>query len=428
MNQSIRLRYANIIVGLFTLGVLFLMVVLIALAFRRGEYQTYEFFVTEREAGDLFQGAEVWMLGERAGSVTSLTYVGQSNRVRIEIAIKLSLVDQMKNVEVHLERKFGVGTPLLRIRRRNATSTDETSSITPIGFGPPTLMRPIVFRPDPLFPEPMQQSAAPAPSDAARKPSSRPSQDQNADADRDADRDDVITLDVGNGDMTFVGENDRLSDISTQVKRVADSVNAIRDRALPTLDNISESSRDVSSASKSFRDASEQLRPETSQTLRKIRSAADDFQNDIETVTGTINEVVENEIRTAVDQVRQSAIATSKASQQAETAAQQAALAAASVNETSVQTGQQIETTLSDLRETSSEIRRLVRETLEVVRIVRDEAEDLPGTTERVSDAVGDTQDLVEQIQDHWLLRKGRRKDSSPAGISPSSLRIGGGG
>lgn len=428
MNQSIRLRYANIIVGLFTLGVLFLMVVLIALAFRRGEYQTYEFFVTEREAGDLFQGAEVWMLGERAGSVTSLTYVGQSNRVRIEIAIKLSLVDQMKNVEVHLERKFGVGTPLLRIRRRNATSTDETSSITPIGFGPPTLMRPIVFRPDPLFPEPMQQSAAPAPSDPARKPSSRPSQDENADADRDADRDDVITLDVGNGDMTFVGENDRLSDISTQVKRVADSVNAIRGRALPTLDNISESSRDVSSASKSFRDASEQLRPETSQTLRKIRSAADDFQNDIETVTGTINEVVENEIRTAVDQVRQSAIATSKASQQAETAAQQAALAAASVNETSVQTGQQIETTLSDLRETSSEIRRLVRETLEVVRIVRDEAEDLPGTTERVNDAVGDTQDLVEQIQDHWLLRKGRRKDSSPAGISPSSLRIGGGG
>lgn len=426
MNQSIRLRYANIIVGLFTLGVLFLMVVLIALAFRRGEYQTYEFFVTEREAGDLFQGAEVWMLGERAGSVTSLTYVGQSNRVRIEIAIKLSLVDQMKNVEVHLERKFGVGTPLLRIRRRNATSTDETSSITPIGFGPPTLMRPIVFRPDPMFPEPMQQSAAP--SDAARKPSSRPSQDQNADADRDADRDDVITLDVGNGDMTFVGENDRLSDISTQVKRVADSVNAIRGRALPTLDNICESSRDVSSASKSFRDASEQLRPETSQTLRKIRSAADDFQNDIETVTGTINEVVENEIRTAVDQVRQSAIATSKASQQAETAAQQAALAAASVNETSVQTGQQIETTLSDLRETSSEIRRLVRETLEVVRIVRDEAEDLPGTTERVNDAVGDTQDLVEQIQDHWLLRKGRRKDSSPAGISPSSLRIGGGG
>lgn len=447
MNQPFRLRYANIIVGLFTFGVLCSLVVMIAFTFRRGEYQSYELVVTEKEAGDLFQGAEVWMLGERAGSVTSLSYVGQTNQVRIEMAIKLSLVDQMKNVEIHLERKFGLGTPLLRIRRRKMPSQEgnlDDEPVRPIGIFSPSLMRPIAFHPAMLgnanddegvdsedngrrvggknetdrSDTPRLQLAPP------RSPATNPSSKENEAV---VQNDAVITLRSDDGSTSFVGENDRFDEISAQVKRVADSIAAIRDRTLPTLDKVGTSSTDLSSASTAVKDATDDLTPRAADTIQTIRDATQQFEKDVDAVTKSITSIVDKEIRNAVNEVKKSALATSQASKRAELAAEKAGLAADAVNQTSLTTGREIETTLSDLRKTSAEIRRLTRETLGVVRIVRDEAEDLPGTTDRVNDAVGETQDLVEQIQDHWLLRRSRRDDPPMRSISPSSLRVGGG-
>ena len=444
MNRSVRLRYANWIVGMFTLTILAGLIVLTAIVYRRGQYfeppAMYYLDISQSEVGDLYAGAEVWMLGQRIGSVSDLRYIGQTSRVRVELSIRASMADQMTDdVEIHLERKFGVGTPLLRIRRPSSPAggrpgnpptslSGETLSPVEATLHPP-------FAAGRIATVSMTTTQTPAASSSGGL--SDPSLDKSP---LDPVLDATVVQNPPRRLRRFVGENDRLNKISDQVAKVAESVEAIRQKTVPTLDQIGRSADQVAQTNRGVEATVEDLRPRAAATLQSIDSASKSIQGDshqiainvndaigsVNDAVGTVNAVVDREVRQAVDAVRQSADATRQASVRAEAAAIRAGEAAEAVRQTSENTDREVTQTLADLRQTSAEVRRLTRETLGVVRIVRDEADDLPGTADRVNDAIGQTQDLVEQIQDSWLLRKRRRPTDSPRGVSPTSLRLSG--
>jgi ABC-type transporter Mla subunit MlaD len=122
MNDPYRLRYTNQIVGMFLLLFLVFLIVLSLLVFRVsdrfGKKDRFWFQVTEAEIRDLHRGAEVMLLGERAGEVRSISYEPDQKSIRVELQIDRAMSDRVfEDSVVRLERKFGVGAPVLVIRR-----------------------------------------------------------------------------------------------------------------------------------------------------------------------------------------------------------------------------------------------------------------------------------------------------------------------
>ncbi len=91
MNEPYRLRYTNQIVGAFLVIVLLFVIVLLAVLLRAGNFladqQNYWIEASQNDIGDLRKGAEVVILGERAGTVTDIQYVAQGDRVRVDLGI-----------------------------------------------------------------------------------------------------------------------------------------------------------------------------------------------------------------------------------------------------------------------------------------------------------------------------------------------------
>lgn len=122
MNEPYRLRYTNQIVGGFLLAFLLFLIVLSLLVFRVsdrfGRKDRFWIRASESEIRDLHRGAEVMMLGESVGEVRSIEYDEDQRSIRVEIQIDREKSDQIfEDSVVRLERKFGVGAPVLAIRR-----------------------------------------------------------------------------------------------------------------------------------------------------------------------------------------------------------------------------------------------------------------------------------------------------------------------
>ena len=81
---------------------------------------------------------------------------------------------------------------------------------------------------------------------------------------------------------------------------------------------------------------------------------------------------------------------------------------------------------MQQMQQTLKLVERLSSESRELVRILRNEAEDFPGTAKRIKGTLGDTQELVEQVQSHWLLRGTRQEPASSQQVTPPSIRGGG--
>lgn len=341
MNDPYRLRYTNQAVGVFLLVILSVLILLSILVLRAGdllvEKDHYWIEIPQDDIRDLYKGAEVMILGERAGEINSIRYVDSTNMVRVNLSIDPDMSKQIYSDSiVRQDRKFGLGTPILMIRRGEESSEMRW----------------------PLLPGSILEN--------------------------------------------YESESDRLDSVVAQVEVASNSMRLIQEQLAPTLHSMTAASDQLQStlairaepmlsetqkAASSFMETSEALRPKSIETLKVVQEATRTMQ---EKVTFLSREVAQS-----ADSVR---------------------LAADSMAKTSDETNQEIARTLASLRDAADQVQRLAVQTQDLVRIVRGEADDLPGTTERLNETVSDTQDLVGEIRGHWLLRNSRGGGESRGG------------
>ena len=345
-----------------------------------GESVEYKLEVAQEEVADLPQGAEVMILGERAGKVESIDYVdNNSDRVIITLSIDSEHQDEIFADSVVVpQRKFGVGAQTLVIRR-------------------------------------------PANGEVEKQ-----------------------RLEPGSTLKTFIGESDRIDQIAREVHSVSDSIAKIQQRFDPAMKNMTNTSanfnrsllesinpaarsvtntseairpkstdalKSVQDASDSFKVTNDTVRPETLETLQRIQAATILFEQRVDSLTKQLAALVENDVRDTLSGVRDASDKTSSAATTLDTSTKE-------VNES-------IQQTLTELQSATEEIRLLAEESREVVRIVRDEAEELPGTVTNINNTVGDTQDMVGEIRSHWLLRRYSKRAVPTEQVSPSGVRGG---
>jgi ABC-type transporter Mla subunit MlaD len=365
MNEPYRLRYTNQIVGAFMILVLLFVIILLVVLLRAGDFlveqEIYWIQVPQEEVGDLHTGAEVMILGERAGAVEDIRYVDNTDQVRVELSIDPELSDQIfEDSFVRLERKFGLGTPMLVIRRGG----------------------------------PGQQPPVPLASG-----------NRLGNFQGESDRVDQMSQ-----ELESVSESIRL--IQQQLNPTLTDISSATDRFTGSLDNsVDPAFERIEQASESLYETSEAIRPETLETLQTVRTATENLEQRIETLTEKVETLVENDMRDTLVEVRESTDDVSEA--------------AKSVGQTSADVNKDIANTLVTLRDAAEQVQQLAIETRELVRVVRKEANDLPGTTARVNDTVSDTQDLVGEIRSHWLLRRYSDQGKPSPQVSPSTIRGG---
>jgi phospholipid/cholesterol/gamma-HCH transport system substrate-binding protein len=372
MNEPYRLRYTNQIVGFFLL-LLLIATITVGVAITRSSrilVKPDQFYinVTEEQASDLRTGTEVIVLGRRIGQIEELTYVDTTNLVRVMLAIDPRYSSQITtDSEVTLDRKFGLGTPVLKIGRKA-----------------------VVDRQGPLVP-----------------------------------------IEPGNQISQFIGEIDRVEQMAKEVEGVGDSIQTVEQELTPALRSIDVAAQritksidqDISPATEqgkktlqSIELTSETIRPETVKTMESIRESTKQLEIKVADLADRISTLVDGDVRSAIASFDQTADAGTDAARAIQKTA-------TNLDTKTDQAKDEISATLKTLRQTAELIQKLTNETREIVRIVRSEAEELPGTTERVNQTVSDTQDLVGEIRSHWLLRRYHQADGSTEPLPPSHVR-----
>ena len=509
MNEPFRLRYTNQIVGTFLLAILLFLIATSIVLMRAGDFfstpVSYWIEVPQNEIGDLHRGAEVMMLGQRVGEVRTIDYIDDTDWVQIELAIVADKADQItENSEIQFERKFGVGAPILVIRRSipdtdadrdsgnpsinpesipvrdrpsGSSSVSSNSPIVSLQFPelrfpnrtPATLVGDRRGETPALLTKPAKNLAATGPVDADAKipvmlHNSDPTatNQQNEPPDESTANRTLVQNNSGDGNrppaggrndaprrtLRFRGESDRLDKVAQEVAEVSDSVRLIQEQLRPTLEGIEDAAdrfdasldqtidpafRQADTAFRSLENTSETIRPETIQTLSTIQNSTLRLEQRITELTDRVEKLVDQDVSQTLAEIRQSSDRAAEASDSARQAADRAGLAADNVagaadniNDTTDQVNRDIAKTLSSVRDAAVQVQRLAIETRQVVRIVRGEAEELPGTAERINATVADTQDLVGEIRGHWLLRNADRSDQVSRQVSPSAVRVGG--
>ncbi len=375
MNEPYRLRYANQIVGVFLLC-LFVGIILLGVAVTRVSrifVKPDRFYVelSEKEAADLQSGTDVVLLGKRVGRVDTMEYVDLSDRVRITLAIDPDHSNLITtDSELKVERKMGLGTAIIKVHRRASSSRE----VSPLPLKPGETIR------------------------------------------------------------HFLSEGDGVQQMAGEVKKAGDSIEKVERKLNPTLDSIDQTANTLTNslqrsinpafdntrtAMETIKQTSEEFKQQSTETLGVIRRSSLELEADLKELTERVRAIIEGDVRGTLHSIGKSADAAKEASEKVSDFSQ-------NIDERSDKTNDSILETLKNLRNAISSIQRLTNEMRQVVQIVRGEAEELPGTAERVNDTIGDTQNLVQEIRGHWLLRRGQRNDSPTQQVSPSSLRLGG--
>jgi ABC-type transporter Mla subunit MlaD len=375
MNEPYRLRYTNQIVGVFLLVLLVLIAIVGFSVTRAGRLFVtplrYYVQLSDKDAEDLTTDTEVVVLGKPIGSIESIQYIDHSDQIRITLAIDPLYRDLITTESVlAVERKFGLGKTVIKIRRRHQADSSADSSVNLDNERPSVTATPLI---------------------------------------------------PGATILQVEGKEDRLAQIANKVDTTGDSI----DVAAKSVDRSFEKSVNpaadrVKIASESVEKTSETVRPDTILTLEVIRQSTSRLESQVSDLTKALQQVVEVEMRRTLNSIENSARASERT--------------AATIEQTSSTIGSNTEKTQSDIAETLELLRQsivsiqsLTNESREVVRIVRGEANQLPGTTQRINETVSDTQDLVNEVQDHWFLSGRDRKNSRTPQLSPSStIRSGG--
>jgi len=375
MNEPYRLRYTNQIVGVFLLVLLVLIAIVGFSVTRVGRLFVtplrYYVQLSDKDAEDLTTDTEVVVLGKPIGSIESIQYIDHSDQIRITLAIDPLYRDLITTESIlAVERKFGLGKTVIKIRRRHQEDSSADSSVNLDNERPSVTATPLI---------------------------------------------------PGATILQVEGKEDRLAQIANKVDTTGDSI----DVAAKSVDRSFEKSVNpaadrVRIASESVEKTSETVRPDTILTLEVIRQSTSRLESQVSDLTKALQQVVEVEMRRTLNSIENSA----RASERTAATIEQTS---STIGSNTERTQSVIAQTLELLRQSIVSIQSLTNESREVVRIVRGEANQLPGTTQRINETVSDTQDLVNEVQDHWLLSGRDRKDSRTPQLSPSStIRSGG--
>ena len=363
MNEPYRLRHANQIVGAFLLVFLILIVVISFVLLRTGDYivakHQYWIEVEQDEVSDLPRGAAVMILGRYAGQVKSIDYVENSTLVHVDIQVDADIGDEIRTDSiVSIARKFGVGAPILSIRR------------------------------NPQF-------------DGPRTP-----------------------LPPGSEIKGFIGSPDRLEQMAEKVADISGSIVDIRTSLVPTLASIEATSKNLEksldenanpafnraeTAFESMNQTSETLRPEAKLTMASLRESVTRLEVNIRDLTGKIATLVDTDIAETLDAIRETSNETKRAAE--------------AVKGTAKDTNENLAETLTTIKSAAEQMEILARESQQIARILRSEAQELPGTTERANDTLSEAQDLVGEVRSHWLLRRYNNSNQPTGQVSPSRVR-----
>ncbi len=328
MNEPYRLRYTNQIVGVFLLVFLLFLFVLSLLVFRVsdrfGKKDRFWIRANESEIRDLHRGAEVIILGERAGEVRSIDYDEDQRSIRVELQIDREMSDQIfEDSIIRLERKFGVGAPVLMVRRGEPD------------VGPPRLLAPgseiknfqgESDRVDQLSREveviaesvrKIQQSAVPSlESVDAAADRFRGSLDDTVDPAFDRTREAFESFSQTNEEVRLATSN-----LEARIDSLTRKIEALVEQDMrQTLGEVRQSSDDFSKAALSVNETSISVNQDVAQTLERMREAIDQVRilaeetrdvvqvvrreaNDLPGTTARVNDTV-NDTQELVGEIR----------------------------------------------------------------------------------------------------------------------------
>lgn len=127
MSEIFRHRNAHRIVGVSILAIVILAAFTIVSLLHRNEAfsqkDTYFLQSNQTQLRGLHKAMAVRVLGETIGTVTDVSYVNQSSEVRLTMEVKASQVDRKntvwENSRIIVGRSFGIGQPYLEIERGN---------------------------------------------------------------------------------------------------------------------------------------------------------------------------------------------------------------------------------------------------------------------------------------------------------------------
>ncbi|MEM8668903.1 MAG: MlaD family protein [Planctomycetota bacterium] len=265
MTEPYRLRYTNQAVGVFLLIILMLLIGLSILVLRAGDYfvekDHYWIDIPQEDIRDLYKGAEVMILGERAGEIESIRYVDATDKVRVNLSIDPKMSNQIfADSIVRQDRKFGLGTPILMIRRGDGRA----------------------------------ESRQPLPPESAI-----------VNYEGELDRLDRVTRQV-----ETVSESIRL--IQEQLDPTLLSITAASDQMQETLRTSAEPALEQTQiAAESFYESNETLRPRTVDTLEAVREASQSFQQRVEELSDRVANSSES-VRRAADSIEQTSEETNR--------------------------------------------------------------------------------------------------------------------
>jgi len=354
MNEVYRLRYTNQIVGSFLLVFLVFLIVLsftvLRLGNRFGAKDLYWIEASEADVHELHPGTEVLILGKPVGEVLDLNYLADGHGVKVEIQLsrqKESLV--FEDSIVRLERKFGVGTPVLVIRRdsRDAAGSQPLEANQRINY--------------------------------------------------------------------FSSDLDRVDQLSDQMEQITQTFKEIQQVAEPTLESMKTTGERFQgsldeSVDPAFRTS--QLASESFvETNQQLQVTTDKLEKQVSALMSRADNLLKKDVQETLSAIQQSN--------------QVIEQTAAQVGATSRTLDREMVETLQVVRETSETVRELAMQTQSLVSVLNDEADDLPGTTNRVNNTMSEAQQLVQEIRSDWLLGRYRQESSGTEQLNPSTIRGG---
>lgn len=354
MNEVYRLRYTNQIVGAFLLVFLILLLVLSFTVFRLGNRfgakDRYWIETAEADVHELHPGTEVLILGKPVGEVLDLNYLEDGRGVRVDLQLTRQKTPQIfRDSIVRLERKFGVGTPVLVIRR-----------------------------------------------DSSQKRSSQ-------------------TLTPDQKIEYFSSDLDRVDQLTEQVRQITKSFQEIQQVAEPTLESVRETGERLQGSLDQAVDPAFQKSQVASdsflETNQQIRATTENLESQIAAFVNRADRMLDIEVSKTLRSIQQSNGVIEQAATQVEM--------------TSKSLDTEVIDTLRIIQEASETVRQLAEQTQGLVEVLNEEAEDLPGTTNRVNNTMSEAQQLVQEIRSHWLLRRYRQEPRANELLSPSAIRGG---
>ncbi len=215
----------------------------------------------------------------------------------------------------------------------------------------------------------------------------------------------------------FHGEIDPVKKMSDELSEVADSVKSVEGEMSPAFNEIGQAGKGIK---ESFRDSVNPAFDQAQTAFRSVENTSESFRikaMDTLTQLDATTKDLDAKISGLVERAKKSADA-------ATTASESVAKTSTSINSKTDKLNSEISETLTFMRDAITSMQRLSDETRDLVQVLRGEAEEIPGTTKQVRNTVEDTEQLVNEIRSHWLLR-GARQDAAPTEqISPSSVRM----